>query len=84
MEGLESIAQKYPNKILNVRGRGLMCAFDLLTPNKRDELQKKLYSKGLIVIGCGSTTIRFRPPLIISSKEIDQSLEIIDKTLSSF
>jgi L-lysine 6-transaminase len=84
LEGLEKIAQKYPNKILNVRGRGLMCAFDLLTPNKRDELKNKLYAKGLIVIGCGATTIRFRPPLIISSKEIDKALEIIDKSLSSF
>ena len=84
LEGLEAIAQKYPNKIFNVRGRGLMCAFDLLTPAKRDELKNKLYAKGLIVIGCGATAIRFRPPLIISSKEIDKALEIIDKTLFSF
>jgi len=84
LEGLKNISNKYPNKIFNVRGLGLMCAFDLISPEKRDELRKKLYSNGLIVIGCGENTIRFRPPLIINSKEIDEALSIIDKTLQSF
>jgi len=84
LNGLEEIEQKYPNKISNVRGLGLMCAFDLPTPEKRDDLRKRLYTNGLIVLGCGATTIRFRPPLIISSEEIDKILEIIDKTVKSF
>lgn len=83
-EGLEEIEQKYPNKISNARGRGLMCAFDLPTLEKRDELKNKLYANGLIILGCGASTIRFRPPLIISSKEVDEALEIIDKTLNHF
>jgi len=61
-----------------------MCAFDLLTNEKRDELIKRLYSNGLIVLGCGATTIRFRPPLIISSNEVDEVIDIIDKTLKDF
>jgi L-lysine 6-transaminase len=83
LEGLEELSQKYSNKISNVRGLGLMCAFDLFNPKKRDELKNKLYANGLIVIGCGASTIRFRPPLIISSEEIDKSIEIIDKSLIS-
>jgi L-lysine 6-transaminase len=81
LEGLEGIAQKYPNKISNARGRGLMCAFDLPTPEKRDEIKEKLYANDLIVLGCGATTIRFRPPLIISSKEVDEALTILDKAV---
>jgi hypothetical protein len=38
----EELAGKYPTKILNARGRGLMCAFDLPTPEKRDELKNKI------------------------------------------
>jgi len=72
LEGLEELSQKYSNKVSNVRGLGLMCAFDLPNQKKRDELKNKLYTNGLIVIGCGASTIRFRPPLIISSKEIDK------------
>ena len=81
LEGLEEIAQKYPNKISNVRGRGLMCAFDLPSPTKRDELHKKLYAKDLIALTCGANTIRFRPPLIISSEEIDEALNIVGSML---
>ena len=84
LKGLEEIQQKYPNKISNVRGLGLMCAFDLKTPVKRDKLKNKLYAKGLIVLGCGATTIRFRPPLIISEEEINNALEILDETVKIF
>jgi len=83
-QGLEEIQDKYPNFISNARGLGLMCAFDLPNPEKRDELKNNLYKNGLIVIGCGEKTIRYRPPLIISSEEIDDSLDILDKTLKSF
>ncbi len=84
LEGIIKLMQKYPNKISNARGLGLMCAFDLFTPEKRDELVKKLYANGLIVLGCGAKTIRFRPPLIISSSEVDEAIDIIDKTLKVF
>jgi len=82
LKGLEHIAAKYPI-ISNARGRGLMCAFDLPTPEKRDEIKNKLYSNNLIVLGCGAKTIRFRPPLNISSEEIDEALSILDKIAKS-
>jgi L-lysine 6-transaminase len=84
LQGLEEIEKKYPHKISNARGRGLMCAFDLLTPKERDDLKKRLYAHNLLVLTCGSHTIRFRPPLIISSEEIDEALEIVDETVKVF
>jgi len=81
LECLSELAQKYSNKISNARGRGLMCAFDCESPKKRDELQKKLLSNGLILLGCGAKTIRFRPPLIIRKEEIDEIVSILDKSL---
>ncbi len=83
LNGLEELSQRYPDKISNARGKGLMCAFDLPTPEKRDELKNKMYSNGMIILGCGKSTIRFRPPLIITSEEIDKALEIIEKTLKT-
>jgi L-lysine 6-transaminase len=84
LQGLEEIEKKYPHKISNARGRGLMCAFDLSTPKERDGLQSKLYANDLLVLTCGATTIRFRPPLTISSEEIDEALGILDKTVKAF
>jgi L-lysine 6-transaminase len=84
LQGLETIEQNYPQILSNSRGRGLMCAFDLPTPEKRDALQKKLYQNGLLVLTCGSVTIRFRPPLNITSEEIDEALAILEKTVKEF
>ena len=84
LNGLEEVSQRYPDKISNARGLGLMCAFDLSTTQKRDELKNKLYSNDLLVLSCGANTIRFRPPLIISSEEIDEALRILDKTVKAF
>jgi L-lysine 6-transaminase len=84
LQGLQAIEKKYPEKITNARGRGLMCAFDLPTSQKRDELKNKLYANNLLVLTCGSVTIRFRPPLTISSEEIDEAVDIVEKTVKTF
>ena len=82
LKGLQEIADKHA-AICNVRGRGLMCAFDLPDPKQRDEYKNAFYTNGLIVLGCGAQTIRFRPPLTVTSEEIDEMLGIIDKTCIS-
>ena len=84
LKGLEELQERYPETISNARGRGLMCAFDLPTPEQKDALQKMLYSNDLIVITCGSNTIRFRPPLIVKEDEVNQALDILDKTIKNF
>ncbi len=82
-EGLKDIQERY-DLVNNVRGKGLMCAFDAPSPQQRDQLQGKLFSNGLAIVTCGSQTIRFRPPLIVSEEEIDEMLSIIDSTLKTF
>ncbi len=84
LSGLGDLEEKYSDKIFNARGLGLMCAFDCLTSEKRDELKNKLYSNGLILLGCGANSIRFRPSLIINSDEIDEIINIIGNTLKNF
>ncbi|PNX47800.1 MAG: L-lysine 6-transaminase [Thermoplasmata archaeon M9B1D] len=84
LEGLLGIHEKYPDKMLNPRGRGLMCSFDLQSSEKRDEFRKKLYSNDMIILGCGARTIRFRPPLIFSSEDVDKSLDILKNSIKSF
>jgi L-lysine 6-transaminase len=80
LKGLLEIQKSHPNIIFNTRGRGLMCAFDLESPEIRDQFKSKMYKNGLVVLGCGEKTIRFRPPLIISSDEISDMITIIEKT----
>jgi L-lysine 6-transaminase len=83
LNGLQDLADKYPNIISNARGRGLLCAFDLPSPEIRDEMKNRFYKNGLLVVGCGASTIRFRPPLIISENEISKAIEIMDNTVKT-
>ena len=83
LKGLEEIGEQY-EQIANVRGRGLMCAFDLPSSNQRDQFKDQLYKHGLVVLGCGEKTIRFRPPLIVETNDINEMLSIIETTASAF
>jgi len=59
-----------------------MCAFDLRHPEGRMTLRKKAFEKGLVVLGSGERSIRFRPPLTIQRQEIDEGIGILRKSLS--
>jgi L-lysine 6-transaminase len=78
---LETLQQEFPGLVTNARGRGLMCAIDLDEAQNRDQLRGKAYEEGLILIGCGDRSIRFRPPLNITKREIDDGLNIIHQAL---
>ena len=82
LEELKKLAEKYPEKISNARGRGLMCAIDLPSPEKRDLLQKVLYDDGLIILGCGTESLRFRPHLNVSKEEIQLELNKIEDNIT--
>lgn len=62
----------------NIRGRGLMVAFDLPTAEIRDKVIKDLYKRGMIVLSCGKKSIRFRPALNITKEEIDEGIETLE------
>jgi L-lysine 6-transaminase len=71
----------FPRMISNVRGRGLFCAMDLDSQKNREIIREKALDKGLVLIGCAEKTIRFRPPLILSKKEVDEGTQIIRRCL---
>ncbi len=78
---LVDFTQEFPKLTSNPRGRGLMCAFDLDTAQNRNQLIDKAYEEGLILIGCGDRSIRFRTPLNIKQEELNEGLGIIKKAL---
>jgi L-lysine 6-transaminase len=83
LQGLRSIAGEVGDVMSNVRGRGLMCAFDLPSTEKRDLFIRKLRESGVFALPCGAATVRFRPPLNIADGEVDEALDAISKTLKA-
>jgi L-lysine 6-transaminase len=78
---LEIMQQEFPELMGEARGRGLMCAFDLCEAQARDLLRQKCFEEGLVLIGAGDRSIRFRPPLNISREELTTGLTIIREQL---
>lgn len=81
LKQIEALEQEFPGLISNARGRGMLCAMDLDTAQNRDQLRIKAYEEGLILIGCGDHSIRFRPPLNLSKDEVDAGIKIIREAL---
>ncbi len=78
---LETLAEQYPELVSNARGRGLMCAVDIATPGQRGQLLDKCYQHGLIILGCGTQSVRFRTALNISRAQIDEGMAIVRAAL---
>jgi L-lysine 6-transaminase len=73
---LMAIAAKHPI-ISNVRGKGLLTAFDFPDKSIRDKFIELALEQNVMYLGCGERSIRFRPALVIDKKHIDEGLEIL-------
>lgn len=79
-ESLSQFAQKH-DKVTNVRGKGLLCAFDFPSKEMRNAFVQKGMENNVMFLGCGNQTIRFRPSLCIEKKHIDEGMEVMAKIL---
>ena len=78
LAGLQSIADAHPGAMNNVRGRGLMCAFDAADADQRDRMVAKIYrDRHVLVLPCGERSVRFRPPLSVTEADIDCGLAAV-------
>jgi L-lysine 6-transaminase len=67
--------------VSNVRGLGLMCALDVPTPEFRDRLLQRCYDEGMIILGCGDRSVRFRSPLTITKEIVDTGMKLIREAI---
>jgi len=66
--------------LTNPRGKGLLCSIDLPNKHSRNELVKEAFKNGLMILGCGQRTIRFRPPLTITKEQLNDGMKILEKS----
>jgi 4-aminobutyrate aminotransferase len=82
--------QKSHSVIDHVRGLGLMLGVEFVRPDadgvpdpkRRDQVVLKCFENGLLLLGCGESTIRFCPPLIVTRDEIDRAVTIFDAAIT--
>ncbi len=50
-------------------------------PRLRDQIVDNAFVRGLLLLGCGASTIRIAPPLSVSKPEIDEAMEIFEESI---
>jgi L-lysine 6-transaminase len=83
LRGLSDIASRFPELVSQVRGRGLMIAFDLPDPEARARAVAAAREQGLLLLPCGARSIRFRPFLDITPEDAAAGLERLERALAS-
>ena len=52
-------------------------------PELRDRIEMACFNRGLIILGCGTNSIRWSPPLILAREHVDVALEIFDEAIAA-
>jgi L-lysine 6-transaminase len=84
LKDLHRLGEIHPDLVSNVRGRGLMCAYDLPDAQTRGEVIRRMYDdEQVITLGCGERSIRVRPSLAVTSEELGQAVDAMDRVLTA-
>jgi putrescine aminotransferase len=82
---LKQLVARYPKMLSEVRGKGLLIGLEFQTKDLREQVQKELFHRGVLVAATMNAhhTIRFEPPLIITEMQINLVIERLDAILKS-
>ncbi len=81
MAGLHRLGARFPHLLSNLRGRGLMCAVDVDSPERRAKLLEQTFAQELLVLACGTRGVRFRPPLSVGAEIVAEGLSRFERAL---
>jgi len=87
-QGLEELQGRY-EQLGDVRGRGLMLGVEFVKSRANREparalahdVMEKSFERGLLLLTCGVSTMRFCPPLVITEAQVDEGLTIFEDAL---
>ena len=86
MKRLHELQKQFP-RIGDIRGKGLMVGIEVVKDpvtkekgiEERNKIIQSCFEMGLLILGCGENVIRLCPPLIITRKEADLALTILEE-----
>jgi 4-aminobutyrate aminotransferase len=75
----------------DVRGRGLMVGVDIVKDKvtkeyaaaERDRIVEMAFEKGILFLGCGPSSIRLCPPLVVSKEEADVAVDVLEECIAA-
>jgi 4-aminobutyrate aminotransferase len=90
LQRLKEWPRKHPI-VGDVRGKGLMIGLEIVkdqesreaAPEWRNLIETQAFARGLLVLGCGETSIRLAPPLILKAEEAEIALDILEESIAA-
>src|SRR5437868_2052240 len=90
-QGLRKLRERHADVVGDVRGLGLMVAMDLTRPNEpttpdpvlRDAIVQEAFRRGLLLLGCGESAVRFCPPLCVTAAQVDAAVALLGDVLAA-
>jgi len=79
--GLDALCRDHREIIGNVRGAGVMLAFDVIRPDWSEPLRDRAFRRGLLLLGAGERTVRFYPRYDTQPTAIDEALQILRESI---
>jgi 4-aminobutyrate aminotransferase len=75
----------------DVRGRGLMIGVDIVKDQatkeygnvERDRIVEEAFERGVLFLGCGPSTVRIAPALVVTKDEADVAVDILEEAVSA-
>jgi 4-aminobutyrate aminotransferase len=75
----------------DVRGLGLMIGVEIVkdrgsrlpAPDLRERILQEAFRRGLLLLGCGKSTIRLAPPLVVDSEDAETAATILDEAIAA-
>jgi 4-aminobutyrate aminotransferase len=75
----------------DVRGRGLMIGVEIVKDqatreygaSERDRIVELAFERGVLFLGCGPSTVRIAPPLIVTKEEADVAIDVLEEAIAS-
>lgn len=75
----------------DVRGLGLMIGVEVVrdrqtrepAPDLRETILEEAFRRGLLLLGCGKSTIRLAPPLVVDDQDADTAVRILDEAIGA-
>ncbi|WP_165219085.1 acetyl ornithine aminotransferase family protein [Aquisphaera insulae] len=84
--GLEELGRRH-RLIREVRGLGLMLGAEVQgssgdpDPALRDRIIDLAFRRGLLLLPCGQSTVRFCPPLCLTARQVEIGLELLERAI---
>ncbi len=82
VEGLRPLIERFAGLVRDVRGKGLMLGIEFDTAEHAEAVQTACFERGLLVLECGTSSVRMCPALTVTEAEMATALRVFGEAVA--